>query len=517
MASFTCRTTSVCILTVLCCLLGGAPDAQAPIGNEQYTFKIYAVNSAFYPIVQVYLRTWDAEREPLPNVNYANIGLMVQGRSYDPMKFDPQTRRPQYAIETLQNREEAFRTVLVLDCSLSMAGKPFADAQNALMKYVEAKRPSDQIAVIAIRDTDQGYQLVSGFEKDPTMLYQRISDVECDGRQTRLYDAVAAAMEMCATASQGGMSNTGAEHAVLNTILVLSDGKDEGSAVARDELMNRIGQLPVPIPIYSLAYAKSDPSAFLNLEALSKGSFGRYWRHEDSQEFGATVQHIHRINRSDYVLTFRSYVEVDGAKHPLKIGISWPSNTGRFVFDSAQFEAVDSPAKYVAEGRDVFEKLQQAFPPLPTGCPYMDCPPVGAPAVQVTPPATLPTDPSQLDMGQLAQNQQQAPAETADAPAQTTPPQPVDAAPAEAHATADTDEPKEEDEAEQGVMTFLNDNGGLLGLGAGLLALVIVLLMWVKRAGANNAPRAGLTPTSHEGGQTGESSSNKESDTTTRF
>jgi hypothetical protein len=265
--------------------------AQAPLGNKQYAFKIYAVNSGFYPIVQVYLRTWDQNRDPLVNVNYANIGLMVKGKNYDPAIFDPATRKTQYTIETLQNREEGFRTVFVLDCSLSMAGKPFADAQSALMKYVEVKRAADQIAVIAIRDTDQGYELVSGFEKDPSLLYQRIGDIKCDGQKTRLYDAVAGAMELCATASQGGTSNAGSEHAVLNTIVVLSDGNDEGSAVARDELMNRIGQMPIPIPIFSLAYSNRNRDAFGNLEALSKGSFGRYWTHEDSQSFGATVQH----------------------------------------------------------------------------------------------------------------------------------------------------------------------------------------------------------------------------------
>lgn len=459
------------VTIAVCC---GPVAAQAPLGNEQYAFKIYAVNAGFYPIVQVYLRTWDQNRDPLVNVNYANIGLMVKGRNYDPAIFDPVSRLTQYSIETLQNRQEGFRTVFALDCSLSMAGKPFADAQNALMKYVEVKRPSDQIAVIAIRDTDQGYDLASGFEKDPTLLYQRISDIKCDGQKTRLYDAVAGAMELCATASQGGTSNSGSEHAVLNTIVVLSDGNDEGSAIARDELMNRIGQLPIPIPIFSLAYSNRDKAAFGNLEALSKGSFGRYWTHEDSQSFAATVQAIHQINRADYVLTFRAYQEVDGAKHPLKVGISYPSNTGRFVYDDGEFEAIDSPAKYVQEARVLYEQLQASFPNLPNACPYVGCAP-GAPAA----PAPVPAPVTAPMPAPAVTDAQPEPAPAAE-PAKVAESTPEDEAPAK-----EADSP----------MAFVKKNGGLIGLGVGMLALIVAILGWVKRGGDSNGSGGGTPPT----------------------
>lgn len=463
--------------------------AQAPLGNEQYAFKIYAVNSGFYPIVQVYLRTWDQNRDPLVNVNYANIGLMVKGKNYDPAIFDPASRKTQYTIETLQNREEGFRTVFVLDCSLSMAGKPFADAQSALMKYVEVKRAADQIAVIAIRDTDQGYELVSGFEKDPSLLYQRIADIKCDGQKTRLYDAVAGAMELCATASQGGTSNAGSEHAVLNTVVVLSDGNDEGSAVARDELMNRIGQMPIPIPIFSLAYSNRNRDAFGNLEALSKGSFGRYWTHEDSQSFGATVQAIHQINRADYVVTFRAYQEVDGAKHPLKIGISYPSNTGRFVYGDGEFEAIDSPAKYVPEARALFEQLQAMHPLLANNCPYVGCA-TGTPAPVPAPAVTAPPAPV-----------------TPEAPQAAAPPAPAPASKAEE--TPAADEPKEE--ADNSPMAFLKKNGGLIGLGAGMLALIVAILGWVKKGG-DSGGSSGTPPTYPGAGGSGTGSHRSRSD-----
>lgn len=498
-----CLSTAALVLALVLGALGAS--AQAPLGNDQYAFKIYAVNSGFYPVVQVYLRTFDQNREPLPNVNYMNIGLMVKGRNYDPALFDPQTRKAMYGIETLQNRQEAFRTVIVLDCSLSMKGQPFVDAQNALLKYVEAKRPSDQIALIAIRDTDQGYQLVSGFEKDATLLYQRIADVKCDGQKTRLYDSVAAAIEMCFTAPQGASSNAGGEHVVLNTIIALSDGKDEGSAVSREELMARIGQLPIPIPIYSLAYSNADKSSFLNLEALSKGSFGRYWTHEDSQQFAATVQKIHSINRSDYVITFRSTLEIDGAKHAFKIGISWPSNTGRFVYDSGEFEAIESPAKFVPELAAEWERLKIEYPDLITPPP----PPVPGPGPmsfdaqrqsalnekasaekRFADTGANAEESADFRQGRLALEQADAAAATQDTAAAVsgynqaamafTKAQPA-AGPASEPAPAPAQDSKS-------TMDLLRENAALIGVGAGLVVLIIAVLLWVRRSGASNDP-----------------------------
>lgn len=461
------RFAGASIFLLLAILGSTQVQGQAPIGNEGYTFKVYYTNYAYYPIVQAYLRTWDLNRKPLDNVNYANLGLMVAGRSYDPAKYDPTTRRPQYDIDTLQNRSESFRTVIVLDCSKSMAGKPFADAQNALMKYVEAKRPMDQVAVIAITDDKEGYLRVSGFEKDPGLLYQRIQDVKCDAETTRLYDSLAAAMELCATSSQGAIDNTTPDFAVLSTIIVLSDGKDEGSAVSREELVNRIGQLPIPIPVYSLAYSSQSKEYFKNLEAVSKASFGQYWTAEETQEFASTLQGIHQINRSDYVVTFRSYVPVDGDKHNYKVGISWPSKSGRAVYQSAEFEAIESPAAFHPSSVEAWKLLQGMFPPLPNPPgPYMTAPGADAPA-PVAPPA--PEAPKSSASAETESSSESAGVVSADPPAPSDGPKPGSGPDASKESTP---------------LDFAMQNIPLLGVGFGIFVLTVLVVVWVRGNGA---------------------------------
>jgi len=418
------------------------------MGNDAYTFAVYHVNYGFYPIVQAYVRTFDQNREPLVNVNVANIGIMVQGKLYDPAKFDPSIRKMQYAIESLESRGEGFRTVFVWDCSGTMQGKPFEDTKTAILKFVEAKRPADQIAVIAVRDTNEGYQIVSQFEKDPTLLYQRMGDVKCDGQKTRLYDSIAAAIEMCATASQGDVNNAGGEFAILQSIVCVSDGKDEGSAIQRAELIGRIGQLKTPIPVYSVAYSKVDKDNFSNLEAISKATFGRYWTAVDSQEFATITQKIHRINRSDYVVSFRSYVPVDGSRVNFKIGVSYPSNTGRFLYRDGEFEAIQSPAPLNSRAKEYWETLQAQYPPVPGNNPYMDAPGT-PPAAQAAPPKPSQSQPAPLSSSTV---------------------QPV---PSE-------DKTVEPAAIQEKVIGFVKQNPALAGMGAGLVILALSAILWTR-------------------------------------
>lgn len=365
-------------------LAGGlalAPQARAEgygyAAPGGYGLKIYRANYALYPFVQVYFRTFDQNQQPLVNLNEMNIGLMVKGRSYDPTKR-------QYFIQNLRQRQEATRTVIVLDASKSMAGRPFETALRAAARYIDGKRPQDEIAVLAIRDTKEGYDLVSNFERDGAALGRRLADIKVDGMRTRLYDSIAASIQMCGMTSQGSaVEPTSAGFVASCSVIVFSDGKDEGSALSREELNGRITALSIPIPIYSLAYSKTYKEYFKNLESLSKNSFGIYYLvGETVDRMTRIVEEIQNILLSDYVVTFQAYVPVDGEQHSFKLGVEYPSGSGKFTYDAGSFEAIQPPP--VAAVQDAMRQLSEKLRPLPDGNPYFAVPgaaPAPAPAV----------------------------------------------------------------------------------------------------------------------------------------
>ncbi|MGR9108076.1 MAG: vWA domain-containing protein [Gammaproteobacteria bacterium] len=344
------QLNSVVLIVALAVLFNNAP----PVGAQAfqgagiaapggYGLKVYRVESGLYPFVHVYFRTFDQAMQPLVNLNLMNIGVMVKGRSYDPLKR-------QYTIEPLRQRPELTRTVIVLDASGSLAGRrgsvsPFEAALRASMRYITAKRPQDEVAVLSIRDTKEGFEVTSQFERDDRLLAERLADVKPDGQRTRLYDTIGAAMQMCGMTAQGSNGTPGSvNYPVSCSIVVLSDGHDEGGAITREELNTRITNLEIPIPIYSLAYTQKSTEYFKNLEALSKNSFGIYYGiGEAYDQMQRTIEAIQNVILSDYVVTFRSYIPVDGETHTMKLGVEYPTGSGKYTYQDAKFEAIALP------------------------------------------------------------------------------------------------------------------------------------------------------------------------------
>jgi Mg-chelatase subunit ChlD len=328
-----------------------------------YGLKVFRVESGLYPYVQIYFRTFDGDMEPLVNLNELNIGLMIKGRVYDPAKR-------QYAIASIRDRAEAVRTVLVVDASGAMAGPPCEEAKRAATAFIKSKRSQDQVGIVVSSDETEGHDIISNFERDAGALERRLGDVKCDAKSSRLYDTIAAGLKMCGMVSQGKAESGETDYIISNSIVVFSDGKDDNTGVTREELSTRISNMSVPIPIYAVAASK-DTTNFRNLQALSKNSFGKYYDVSESlTRMQRVVEGIQNIQQSDYVVTARLYVPVDGEEHPLKLGVEYPSRSGKMTYEGAKFEALEPPP--VPAIKEKLEKLGKYIPPLPDGNPYMD-------------------------------------------------------------------------------------------------------------------------------------------------
>jgi hypothetical protein len=264
--------------------------------------------------------------------------------------------------------------------------EPFATTLRAAARYVNSKRSQDEVAVIAIREPDRkdGFEIVSQFERDPAAIGRRLADIKPDGQNSRIYDSIAAAMQLCGTTGQGSIEPSAANIVVSCAIVVMSDGLDEGSALTREELNARITGLQIPIPVYSLAYSRVSEKFFKNLESISKNSFGIYYRiGETVDKMQQVVEQIQNILQSDYVVTFRAYQPVDGEQHTFKLGVEYPTGSGKFTYESAQFEALEPPPH--PEVLKLIETLNKEIEPALDGNPYMPKP--GADAATGASPA----------------------------------------------------------------------------------------------------------------------------------
>jgi len=322
------------LIAVLAANIGhAAPGSVSPQG---YGLKIFRVESGLYPFVHVYMRTFDQEMNPLVNLNVLNIGMMVEGRAYDP-------RKKQYVIQPLRGREEATRSILVLDTNKMLKGADFEAMVRAAARFIDAKRPQDQVALLALDNSGEGFTVLSGFDREPSSLGRRLADLQPRADKTRLYDGIAAAMQMAASA-MGGDSSSEVGYAVSTSIVVLGSGRDDDSAISRSDLMTRISSLTIPTPIYALGFTGAEGRDQRNLQALVKNSFGKYYPMGSSHDtLTRSIEDIQHVMQNDYVLTFRSYIPVDGGRHNVKVGVEYPTGSGVMYYDSSSFEAIEPP------------------------------------------------------------------------------------------------------------------------------------------------------------------------------
>lgn len=342
------------VLVLVAALVANVGHA-ATVGPKGYGLKIFRVESGLYPFVHVYMRTFDQEMNPLVNLNVLNIGVMVEGRAYDP-------RKKQYVIQPLRGREEATRSILVLDTNKALKGPDFEAMVRAAARFIDAKRPQDQVALLALDNSSDGYTMLSNFDREPSVLGRRLADLQPRADKTRLYDGVAAAMQMAASAV-GSDSSSDVEYVVSSSIIILGSGRDDDSAISRSDLMTRISGLAIPTPIYALGFSGQESREHRNLQALVKNSFGKFYPIGSAHEtITRAIEDIQQVMQSDYVLTFRAYIPVDGGRHNVKVGVEYPTGSGVMYYDSSTFEAIEPPT--FPRILDAQQKINIAIPAL---------------------------------------------------------------------------------------------------------------------------------------------------------
>ena len=84
------------------------------------------------------------------------------------------------------------------------------------------------------------------------------------------------------------------------------------------------------------------------------------------------VEEIQNILQSDYVVTFRSYIPVDGEQHSFKVGVEYPTGSGKYYYDKGEFEAIEPPPIRPIES--ALQTLNQKIQALPDNDPYYNRP-----------------------------------------------------------------------------------------------------------------------------------------------
>jgi tight adherence protein B len=185
--------------------------------------------------------------------------------------------------------ERTFGTVLVLDSSWSMRGKPLAAALAAAQSFAAERNPNEAIGVVAFNEKATR---ILPFTTSASKISAALATSPHIATGTRIFDAVARAEEML----RDGQISSG-------SIIVLSDGADTGSSATLHEVAHRAVARNARIYTVGLADSSYRPQT---LTALAAAGHGEYVQANTPQALASLFAHIGSVLSNEYLLSYTS-------------------------------------------------------------------------------------------------------------------------------------------------------------------------------------------------------------------
>jgi Ca-activated chloride channel family protein len=172
-------------------------------------------------------------------------------------------------LEAWNQSKRATDVALVFDKSGSMNGKPMQQAQAGALAFLNALHDNDEASLIFfdrhIYPAIGPVRLADGRK----VLEARIREVVAEGG-TALYDATASAWAASRERARKDPSR-------IHAIVVMTDGKDEGSELSLPALRNRLGgEGDSEVKVFTIAYGDdADPAVLTSIAEAARGSSAR--------------------------------------------------------------------------------------------------------------------------------------------------------------------------------------------------------------------------------------------------
>ncbi|HKV39739.1 MAG TPA: FHA domain-containing protein [Blastocatellia bacterium] len=237
--------------------LAQQPDKKAGDGGqkEAQEFAISQV-SVHLPKMAAYIDVLDSAGNPVSEV--------AAGRLSATLGRDPVTVS---SLKPFEQSGEGVGYVFLVDVSRSLAPSVFAQLRLALDSWVRDLKERDRAAIIKF---GEDIKLVQDFTADKGTLNADIESLGPSDNKTQLHGAIARALEM-AKRDDPGLP-------LRRVIVVMTDGKDEGSGMAVEDVLDKIRQ--DRMPIYAIGYSNlpgSEKQQYLDvLHRFSRASGGGF-------------------------------------------------------------------------------------------------------------------------------------------------------------------------------------------------------------------------------------------------
>jgi tight adherence protein B len=208
---------------------------------------------------------------------------------------------------------DSFATVLVIDASESMEGRPIAEAMRAARAFAQQRAPGQRLGVVTFNSEAK---LLLPLTADEARIDAALSSTPGLGSSTHLYDATDLALDKLRDAD-----------VAAGSVVILSDGADTGSETALSDLVAAADDSGIRVFAVGLRSEVFDPGT---LEDLAVG--GTVADAATPEDLAPILERVGAGLASEYLLAYRSEAK-PGEGVTVEVQVDGISGVARDYYD----------------------------------------------------------------------------------------------------------------------------------------------------------------------------------------
>ncbi|MHA2621021.1 MAG: FHA domain-containing protein [bacterium JZ-2024 1] len=263
----------------------------ARAGSTEYRIRIDQIDYSGYPEMRVYFTALNPLNLPLVGLTTENVLLKEDGIAVSA-----------YRVSSADTIGEPLRVALLIDESGSMKQQGAMDAvKAALTGFLEDLDPAAQVRLSAFGDR---VHVISDWETPRAEAISRVNSLSASATRTLLFDGLADVMTVLKAEERG-----------RRAIIVMTDGRDEGSKLTADDVARSAQDLGVPL--FALGFGSS--ADMDTLERLARLSGGWAVRAQTPKDLASFYEFVQTYLMSTLVLVYETRAKPGAEKHAIAL------------------------------------------------------------------------------------------------------------------------------------------------------------------------------------------------------
>jgi len=227
----------------------------------------------------------------------------------------------QLSIQQVQATQNRWPHVRAFVNVIGASGSPIQGLSQDLFRvYERGDNDSSKVErVESLEAAQTGASIVAPFSEDKGDVAGKAAKITFTGRSFLLYDGLAQAIQLYAAAASPGKGGAQTLLPAAKAIILVSDGRDNGSATDVEKVISDAAKRR--IPIHAVAHSELDQDSLANLEMIARRSGGTYRPAPNVEDINKSLTVIKDYINKMYVIQWKTRLPHDGKDHKIEIAM----------------------------------------------------------------------------------------------------------------------------------------------------------------------------------------------------